>query len=76
MAAMWPSNHSAIYRSLHLRLAIANELFSINSLLQEQRLNSKNYSKQKLFMEIFLESTDNDMNMHAKFQKIITYRPM
>jgi hypothetical protein len=26
MAAAWPSDHSAIYRSLHLRLAIANDL--------------------------------------------------
>jgi hypothetical protein len=26
MAAMWSSNHSAIYRSLHLCLAIANDL--------------------------------------------------
>jgi hypothetical protein len=26
MAATWSFNHSAIYRSLHLRLAIANEL--------------------------------------------------
>jgi hypothetical protein len=26
MAAMWSSNHSAIYRGLHLHLAIANDL--------------------------------------------------
>jgi hypothetical protein len=26
MAAMWSFDHSAIYRSLHLRLAIANDL--------------------------------------------------
>jgi hypothetical protein len=26
MAAMWCSNHSAIYHNLHLRLAIANEI--------------------------------------------------
>jgi hypothetical protein len=26
MAATWSSDHSTIYRSLHLRLAIANEL--------------------------------------------------
>jgi hypothetical protein len=26
MAAMWSSNHSAIYRSIHLHLAIANDL--------------------------------------------------
>jgi hypothetical protein len=26
MAATWSSDHSAIYRSLHLRLAIANDL--------------------------------------------------
>jgi hypothetical protein len=27
MAAMWSSDHSAIYHNLHLRLAIANDLF-------------------------------------------------
>jgi hypothetical protein len=26
MAAMWSSDHSPIYRNLHLRLAIANDL--------------------------------------------------
>jgi hypothetical protein len=26
MAATWSSNHSTIYRNLHLRLAIANDL--------------------------------------------------
>jgi hypothetical protein len=26
MAVMWSSDHSVIYRSLHLRLAIANDL--------------------------------------------------
>jgi hypothetical protein len=26
MAATWPSDHSAIYRNLHLCLAIANDL--------------------------------------------------
>jgi hypothetical protein len=26
MAAMWCSNHSAIYHNLHLRLAIANDI--------------------------------------------------
>jgi hypothetical protein len=26
MAVMWPFDHSTIYRSLHLRLAIANDL--------------------------------------------------
>jgi hypothetical protein len=31
------------------------KLFSTNSLLQKQRLNSINYSKQELIMEIFYE---------------------
>jgi hypothetical protein len=26
MSAMWPSDHSAIYRSLHVRLATTNDL--------------------------------------------------
>jgi hypothetical protein len=41
-------------------------LFSTIYLLQEQRLNPKNYSNQELIMEICVWTTDNDMNMHAK----------
>jgi hypothetical protein len=29
MAATWSLDHSTIYRSLHLRLAIANDLFLV-----------------------------------------------
>jgi hypothetical protein len=40
MAAMWSFNHSAIYRSLHLRLAIANDL----SLVVGSQDRSESYS--------------------------------
>jgi hypothetical protein len=42
------------------------KLFYKISLLQEQRLNPKNYSKQELITGIFVWAIDHDMNMHAK----------
>jgi hypothetical protein len=36
----------------------------------EQNLNTKNYPKQELIMEIFVLATDHDMNMHAKIQSM------
>jgi hypothetical protein len=44
--------------------------FSTISLRQKQRLNPRNYYKQELIMVLFVLSTGNDMNMHAKFQII------
>jgi hypothetical protein len=41
-------------------------LFTIISLLQKQRLNPINYSKQELIMKLFVWATDNGMHMHAK----------
>ncbi len=41
-------------------------LFTTNSLLQKQRLNPRNYSKQELIMRIFVWAINHDMNMHAK----------
>jgi hypothetical protein len=48
-----------------------HKLFSTISLLQKQRLNPRNYSKQALIMELLVEATDNGMHMHAKIQNII-----
>jgi hypothetical protein len=39
---------------------------TIMYLLQEQELNPKIYSKQKLIMSIFIQATNHDINMHAK----------
>jgi hypothetical protein len=43
-----------------------HKLFYTLSLLQEQRLNPRNYSKQELIMGILVWAIDHDMNMHAK----------
>jgi hypothetical protein len=51
-----------------------HKLFYTLSLLQEQRLNPRNYSKQELIMIIFVWAIDHDMNMHAKIQSISKYR--
>jgi hypothetical protein len=34
---MWSSDHSAIYHSLHLRLAIANDLFLVIGVIRIDR---------------------------------------
>jgi hypothetical protein len=44
-----------------------SKLFSIISLLQKQRLNPRNYSKQEIIMKLFVGATGDDMNIHAKF---------
>jgi hypothetical protein len=41
-------------------------LFTTISLLQKQRLNPRNYSKQEINMKIFVWATGDDKNMHAK----------
>jgi hypothetical protein len=47
-----------------------HKIFCTFSLLQKQRLNSRNYSKQALIMELFAYATDDDMHMNAKIQNI------
>jgi hypothetical protein len=45
-------------------------LFTTNSLLQKQKLNTRNYYKQEIIMNLFVRVTGDDMNIHAKFQII------
>jgi hypothetical protein len=40
--------------------------FSTIYSLQEMELNPRNYHKEEFIMEIFVRTTNNDMNMHAK----------
>jgi hypothetical protein len=40
--------------------------FSTIYLILEQNLNTRNYPSQELIMEIFVLTTDHDMNTHAK----------
>jgi hypothetical protein len=47
-------------------------LFTTIYLLQEQRLNHINYSKQKINMSFFVRY-DHDVNMYAKFGYLIFY---
>jgi hypothetical protein len=42
-------------------------LFSTIYLLQEQKLNHKNYSEQELNMVNFIHANDNDLHMYTKF---------
>jgi hypothetical protein len=51
-----------------------HKLFYAISLLQEQRLNPRNYSKQELIMGILVWAISHDMHMHAKIQSIRKYR--
>jgi hypothetical protein len=41
-------------------------LFSTIYLLQEQRLNPRNYSEREIIMSNFVQTTDHDVHMHAK----------
>jgi hypothetical protein len=49
-------------------------LFSIIYLLQEHRLNPRNYSKHEIVMSNFVQSTYHDLHMHTKLQCINIYR--
>jgi hypothetical protein len=42
-------------------------LFSKIYLLQEQRLNPRNFLEQEINMIMFLQATEYDVHMHAKF---------
>jgi hypothetical protein len=55
---IYTKNH---YFSMHV-------LFTTISLLQKQRLNPRNYSKQELTLELLVQATRDDMNRHAKIQ--------
>jgi hypothetical protein len=44
--------------------------FSTIYLILEQNLNTRNYPKHELIMEICVLATDHDMNMHAKIQSM------
>jgi hypothetical protein len=48
--------------------------FSTIYLLQEHRLNSRNYSEQEIIMKNFVQATDHDMHMNAKLQCINMYK--
>jgi hypothetical protein len=45
-----------------------SKFFSTILLLQNQRLNPGNYSKQEIIMKLFLWATGDDMDIYAKFQ--------
>jgi hypothetical protein len=49
-------------------------LFNIIYLLQEQKLNPRNYSEQVTIMIIFSKANDHDVHMHAKIQYLILHR--
>jgi hypothetical protein len=39
----------------------------------EQNLNTRNYPRQELIIEIFVLDIDHDMNMHTKIQSMNIY---
>jgi hypothetical protein len=42
-------------------------LFTTIYLLQEQKLNPRNYYEQEIYIINILQDTENDVNMYAKF---------
>jgi hypothetical protein len=74
-----------IYDFLHVlysagKLSTKNEyfskhiLFSTIYLLQEQKLNPRNYSEQEIIMTIFVQANYHDVHMHAKIQCMDMHR--
>jgi hypothetical protein len=55
------------YFSMHI-------LFTTIYLLQEKELNPRIYYKQELVMNIFVQATEHEINMHAKIQYLILHR--
>jgi hypothetical protein len=49
-------------------------LFTTIYLLQEQKLNPRNYSKQEIMVNIFVQATMHKVYMHAKFGCLDAYR--
>jgi hypothetical protein len=49
-------------------------LFIIIYLLQEQKLNYRNYSKQEIIMGNFVQVTEYDANMYARIEYFDIYR--
>jgi hypothetical protein len=43
-------------------------LFTTLYLMQEQKLNPRNYCEQQITMGNFLQATEHDVKMHAKFR--------
>jgi hypothetical protein len=48
-------------------------LFTTIYLLQEHKLNHRNYSKQEINMINFLQATEHDVHMYAKFGGLTCY---
>jgi hypothetical protein len=49
-------------------------LFIIIYLLQEQKLNIRNYSEQEINMRNFIQATKHDIHIYAKFGYLDVYR--
>jgi hypothetical protein len=49
-------------------------LFTTIYLLQEQKLNHRNYSVQEINMINFVHATENDVHIYAKFGDFTFYR--
>jgi hypothetical protein len=48
-------------------------LFTTIYLLYKQKLNHTNYSAQEIIMKKFVQPTEYDMHMYAKFQDVYKY---
>jgi hypothetical protein len=48
-------------------------LITIIYLLQEQKLNYRNYSEQEINIRNFIQATENDIHMYAKFRCLAFY---
>jgi hypothetical protein len=52
------------------KIFLKHILFSIIYLLQEHKLNHRNYSEQEINMRNFVQANEYDVHMYAKFQDV------
>jgi hypothetical protein len=50
-----------------------HSLFTTIYVLQEQKLNPRNYTEQEINMRNFVQATDNDVHVYAKFGGLTFY---
>jgi hypothetical protein len=48
-------------------------LFTIIYLMQKQKLNPRNHSEQDIIMTNFIQATENDVHMNARFECLYVY---
>jgi hypothetical protein len=65
--------HSIMKHSVKNKYFSMHILFTTIYLLQEQKLNPRNYSEHELIMSNFVQPTEHDFHMYAQFGGLTFY---